>query len=89
MIIKMKITWSEVRERKLNMNQMAFIEELSNATLQYITCHGNWTIIFRILDMDTILVIIDMIGCEWWKKKKKSYTSNYLLLLVSHDKIWT
>ena len=37
----------------------------------YITCHGSWIIIFRILDMDTILVIIDMIGCEWWKKKEE------------------
>ena len=58
----------------------------------YITCHGSWIIIFCILDMDTILVIIDMIGCEWWEKKNKrkdSYTSNYLLLSVSHDKIWT
>ena len=78
MIIKMKITWSKVRERKLNMNQMVF----------YITCHGSWTIIFRILDMDTILVIIDMIGCEWWGKKN-AYTSYYLLLSVSHDKIQT
>ena len=53
-------------------SKWSFIGELSNATLHYNTCHGSRTIIFGILDMDTILVIIDMIGCEWWKKKKKN-----------------
>ena len=89
----MKITWSAVRGKKNKYeSKWSFIGELSSATLQYIICHESWIIIFRILDMDTILVIIDMIDSDLWVMEKKnidSYTSNYLLLSVSHDKIRT